>query len=184
MPEIKLREKTKFVVADLCYQYLPGVTSMDIWNHDMSLPNSPQVEVARLLLEHGRDWSVIKKSRYVADRRYRKAAGMSKWTDSYIKQHIFESRYKILRSLKKHGYKKSLAVNQPIAVLREPLWVSRFEADYPWLHGLEIYHGGRRCAAAYVLGIEMLPGFWAEDRYAGSHKRGKYGLKLPGEAWK
>lgn len=168
MPEIKLVKKAMFVLEDLHYQYIPQLVNLDIWNNDMSLPNSPHVELARILLEHGKDWSKIKNTRFVADRRYRYEKGLKKWTKEYIKKHIFESRYGILKSIKKYGYKEILSGKIQIAVLRNPIYCTRTN-DKTILTN-EIYHGGRRCSAAYVLGYKKLPGYWAKDAKPGTYK--------------
>jgi len=159
MSEIKpiTGKYTKVKLADLYLQYIPVITSMKIWEHDMSLVNSPHVELARLLLMYGKDWDAVKDCRYVQDRRHRFKCGVVKWTDKYIREHVFGSRYKILKSLRKRGFDKKLSRNEPIAILEEPLWSSRFAFKPDWLKGMEIYHGGRRCSAAFALGWEEIP---------------------------
>ena len=180
MSEIKYKSKKldDIRLDRLHYQWLPAVTSMEIWDYDMGLPNSPQVECARLLLEHGKNWGKLKNCRFAEDRRFRYKAGLKKWTEEAIKEHILGSRYKILKSLRKHGFDKSLSKQQPISILMQPLWRTRFKYDEEWLEGWEIYHGGRRCASAYVLGWETIPGMWAEDKYPGTCLGGKFKRKL------
>jgi hypothetical protein len=180
MSEIKIVGKLeKIPLAKLHFQFIPILTDLELWNHDMSLPNSPQVEVASLLLKHGKNWSKLKDCRYAQDRRHRFKCGQKKWTEKAIKEHILGSRYSILRSLKKRGFRKEMSKQQPISVLREPLWKSRFGYDTDWLQGAEIYHGGRRCAAAYVLGWKTVPGYWARDKRKPGDK-GKFETKLKG----
>lgn len=160
----------EYRLADLYYQYLPKYTSMAIWNNDMSLPNSPQVELLRLWLDVGWDWPKLMDSRLAHDRRYRHKRGASKWTESRIQDHITH-RVSIYKSIKKHGFRKSMSSKQPIAIMETPL-VKLFDVKYSIARAPEIYHGGRRCAAMYVLGHETVtarPGIPESiDKYKGA----------------
>jgi len=167
-------------LSELNYQFIPVLTNQCIWNFDMSLPNSPQVECAKLLLEHGRDWGKLKDCRFAQDRRHRYKLGQTKWTEDCIKAHILGSRYDILKSIKKRGFDKKLNAKQPVSVLRSPLWKTRFGYEASWLNGYEIYHGGRRCSALYALGYESVPAVMCVDAKPGSNDRGKFGDKLKG----
>ena len=162
----------------LNYQFIPVLTHDSIWNFDMSLPNSPQVECAKLLLKYGRNWDKLKYCRFAEDRRHKYRCGMKKWTEKQIKEHILGSRYKILMSIKKNGFDKKLNSKQPVAILKEPFWKTRFNYTAEWLTGFEIYHGGRRCAAMYALGYESVPVLWVRDKYPGTYKGGKYEKKV------
>lgn len=180
MSEYRLLTRTpeKAMLRELNYQYLPGMIDHDIWGFDMSLPNSPQVECVLLLLKHGKNWGKLKHCRFAEDRRHRFRLGMKKWTEEAIKEHIFSSRYKILKSIKKHGFDRKKNSLQPITVLKEPFWKTRFEYYADWLNGYEIYHGGRRCAAMYALGYEYVPVLLAEDKAPGSKSGGKFEKKV------
>lgn len=142
------------LLADLHYQYLPKFTSNSIWHSDMSLPNSPQVEVLELWIKHGWNWNVLMESRLAEDRRYRRTKGYGKWNEKKIKVHI-EHRIKIMKSIKKRGFVPSMSKSQPIAVLETPL-ASYLGARSDIAKAPEIYHGGRRCAAMYVLGFKTV----------------------------
>ena len=165
-------------LLDLHYQFIPEFTDMDIWQNDMSLPNSPQVECAQLLLKYGRNWGKLKDCKFAQDRRHRYELGMKKWTEKNIKKHILGSRYDILMSIRKNGFDKEKNKKQPIAVLMEPFWMTRFGWNASWLEGPEIYHGGRRCAAMYALGYEKVQVLFMKDKYPGSNRSGKYGEKV------
>jgi hypothetical protein len=160
--KVVLGKKRNFALADLNYQYVPGLTSDDIWHGDMSLPNSPQVELLQLLIKHGPYWDAIENCRFVQDRRYRRAKGVKKWTEEAIKEHIFLSRWRMLIGIKSFGYSQKRCKGQPVVVLRKPLFNGGLAP--------EIFHGGRRCAAAYVLGHTELPGHYGKlvdkSRYA------------------
>ena len=180
MSEIKRMSKKVYNVHlyDLHYQFIPEFTNMGIWENDMRLVNSPQFECARLLLKYGPKWSKLKDCRFAEDRRHRYKLGMKKWTEKNIKEHILGSRYKILMSIKKHGFDKKRNSKQLVSILKEPLWKTRFNFEADWLNGYEIYHGGRRCASMYALGYETVPVIFVEDRYPGSCKGGKYEKKV------
>ena len=180
MSEIRYTSKKleKISLVLLNYQFVPVFTSQDIWNYDMSLPNSPQVECAKLLLKYGKNWNKLKHCRFAEDRRHRYKLGMKKWTEKAIKEHILGSRYDILKSIKKHGFDKKKNSKQPIAVLSKPFWKTRFDYVAEWLDGYEIYHGGRRCAAMYALEYEKVPVFWVEDKKPGTSDGGKYENKV------
>jgi len=168
----------KTMLCDLNYQYIPKLINHDIWGYDMSLPKSPQVECALLLLRHGKKWGKLKHCRLAEDRRHRYRLGMKKWTEEAIKEHILGSRYKILRSIKKRGFDSKRNSLQPVTVLKEPFWKTRFDFHTDWLKGYEIYHGGRRCAAMYALGYEQVPVLWAQDKKPGSKNSGKFERKV------
>lgn len=162
----------------LNYQFIPMLTHESIWNFDMSLPNSPQVECAKLLLRHGRNWSKLKHCRFAEDRRHRYRCGINKWTEKAIKEHILGSRYDILMSIMKREFDKKLNKKQPITVLIAPFWATRFNYNEEWLNGPEIYHGGRRCAALYALGYKTVPVLWAKDKKPGTCDGGKFESKV------
>lgn len=165
----------KVELKDLHIQFVPVVTPVKLWNHDMSLENSPHVELMRILLEHGLDWKRIEPTRYVKERTRRFAIGLKRWVEKKIMGHI-EVRYDILKSIKKKGFKKSR--QEPIMVLKEPFWKTRFGHEFP--QGYEIWTGAGRASAAYVLGYEKLPVMFYEDKYAGSNKKGRFEKKLKG----
>ena len=167
-----------FKLSDLYYQFIPEFTNVNIWQNDMSLPNSPQAECAQLLLKHGRNWSKLKDCKFAQDRRHRYKLGMRKWTEKNIKEHILGSRYDILMSIKKYGFDKKKNKKQPVAVLMKPFWITRFNYVASWLKGPEIYHGGRRCAAMYALGYDQIRVLVMQDKYSGSGKPGGYGEKV------
>lgn len=178
MSEYKIKGRKTLKLSELHYQFFPVLISNSIWNDDMSLPNSPQVECAKLLLKHGKSWSKLKHCRFAEDRRHRYKCGMKKWTEERIKEHILGSRYKILMSIKKHGFDLKRNAMQPVLVLKEPFWKSRFNFKEDWLDGYEIYHGGRRCAALYALGHETVPALIGVDKHPGSGKGGKFEKKV------
>ena len=184
MSEIKAisNKLEKVELEKLSYQFIPGLITHDIWLFDMSLPNSPQVECAKLLLEHGKDWGKLKDCRFAQDRRHRYKLGQKKWTEEHIKAHILGSRYDILKSIQKRGFDKKLNAQEPVAILKEPFWKTRFDYTAEWLNGYEIYHGGRRCSAMYALGHETVPVVWCVDKKPGSKDPGKFKGKL-GELW-
>lgn len=102
---------------------------------------------------------------------------MKRWSDSKIKSHI-KARYSIFKSIKKHGYDPKFDNSNPIQVLKQPFWKTRFGLDEPWLNGLEIWNGAGRCAAAYALGIDRLKVKMCTDRYPGTNDKGKFKDKL------
>jgi len=173
--------KTKPSIVPLCYlnyQFIPELINHDIWHYDMSLPNSPQVECARLLLKYGKNWNKLKYCRFAEDRRHRFKMGMKKWTEKAIKEHILGSRYNILMSIKKRGFDMNRNKKQPVLILMEPLWRTRFKYNAEWLTGYEIYHGGRRCASMYALGHKYVPALAAKDSMPGTNKGGKFENKV------
>ena len=169
-------------LAGLHYQYIHGMTPIDIWNYDLSIENSPHVELLRLIQEHGLDWNKLKSTRYVAERRLRREKGNKKWTDEYIMGRLAR-RWEIYRSLKKIGYKPEKykfkgGVETPVRILKEPLWTTRFGFKADWLSGPELFDGAGRCSAAYVLGWKEIPAIWVEDKNPGSNDKGGFEEKL------
>jgi hypothetical protein len=147
------------------------VTPIDIYEGDMSLVNSPHVEMLEVYLRHGFNWNKLKRTRYVDERRYRLKIGMQKWTDGYIINVHLPKRFAVLNSIRKHGYRKS----EPIQILPEPFWASRFGIGKG---GAEIWTGAGRAAARCVLGKNTVWAEWYEDTMPGSNDKGKFGKKL------
>lgn len=168
---------TEIPLKDLHIQYIPVCTPVDLWGHDMSLKNSPHVELMCLFLEHGNDWKRVKQTRYYTERRRRRKIGLSRWIDNKIKDHV-KRRYAILRSLKKSGFRKSLRGEKPVVILRIPFWTSRFGYERDWLGGEEIWDGGGVCSAAFALGWKTIPAVYGEDRCPDSGDKGKFESKL------
>jgi len=181
--EVKVVSKLQNVaVADLHIQYVHNVTPIDLWGHDMTLATSPHVELLRLIRKHGLNWNILRDTRYVKERRTRYALGMKQWTDEYIKRHI-KTRWNTYKSLEKHGfdpkrYKKKDGRERPVLILGEPFWRTRFGYDAQWLSGPEIWDGGGRCSAAYVLGWTNVPAKMAVDRKPGTGDKGRFAEKL------
>ena len=176
--EIKIISKlVKIPIKKLHIQFIPVVTPMDIWNYDMSLKHSPHVELLRFIYKHGFDWKKIMKSRFARIRQHRYVMGMDKWTNDRIKEHV-RKRWDIFESLRKKSFIKKKSKKKPIIVLEVPFWQSRFGYKAKWLKGPELWNGGRRCAAARVLGWETIPGFYAVDRYPGTKRKGRFENKL------
>jgi len=164
-------------LENLHYQFIPVVTPIKLWNYDMSLKNSPHVELMKMLLECGWVWSEIAASRYVTERIRRHDLGLTQWTAGKIKEHI-KRRYAILKSLKRSGYRNALSGKKPVAVLSLPFWKTRYGYEKKWLKGREIWDGGGRCAAAMALGWETLPAVMYEDVSPGSKRKGKFSTKI------
>ena len=160
-------------LADLHYQYIPVVTPAEIWENDMALPTSPHVEMLRMLV----DGQPATGTRYWSERQRRRLLGMSQWTDDHIRHHI-KVRRGILQSLKKHGFKPDLYKDRPVKILMEPFWKTRFGGTPEWVKGMEIWDGGGRCAAAFVLGWETIPAVMVRDRAPGSGDKGGFAAKL------
>ena len=100
----------------------------------------------------------------------------------YIMKHIAR-RWATYRSMKKRGYKPKLytlkdGTKLDVRILREPFWLSRFGHNEDWLGGCEIFDGGGRSAAAFVLGWDSIPGRWCEDAKPGSKDKGGFEEKL------
>ena len=177
MSDIKPLKKKKVRLADLHVRYIPVVTPIELWDHDMSLVNSPHVELMMTFLHHGYDKKKIKSSRYFAERRHRRKVGLTKWTDTKIWEHI-HVRYEIFRSIRKRGFSTKICRRDPVKVLSQPFWMTRFGSDLPWLKGLEVWNGMGRCAAAYVLGVQAVTVQMCRDARPGSGNKGKFGNKL------
>lgn len=176
--EVKLIGKPVQVELSLLHvRYIPVVTPIELWNHDMRLINSPHVELMRELLADGLCWGDLKCSRYVRERMHRFKLGMTRWTESYIIQHI-HGRHETLKSLKKHGFETSKS-KPPIQVLKEPFWKTRFGCEEKWLKGMEVWNGMGRCAAAYAMGWTAITVQMVEDAKKPGDK-GKFEKKLKG----
>lgn len=158
-------------------QYIPVVTPIELWNYDMSIKNSPHVELLSIIDEFGFDWEVLKKTRYWVERRHRYSIGFKAWDKKHLKNHI-KKRWAIYKSLKKSGYRHKLRERRPLIVLKQPFWKTRFELEEYWLKGYHIVDGGGISAAAYFLGYETLPGYYVKDKFPGSKKKGMFEHKL------
>lgn len=172
------------LLEKLHIRYIPFVTPIDMWNYDMSLINSPHVELCNIFATNKLDWKEIRKSRYYKERVRRWEIGMKRWTTEKIESHIVD-RYKIFRSIKKHGFKKRLVNADPIYVLKEPFWRTRFGLNENFLGGYEIWNGAGRCAALHVLGVETINVLISKDANPGSCDKGTFASKLKGvkEVW-
>jgi len=178
-PDLEISsELVDIPVKKLSIRYIPVVTPIELWNNDMSLKNSPHVE----LLENievcgGFLWELLSATRYWKEREHRYQIGFKDWDKKKIKTHI-KRRWGIYRSLKKSGYRHKLRGDKPVIVLKKPFWKTRFGLEYDWLKGDELHDGGGMCSAAYYLGYETIPGYYAKDKYPGSKKKGVFEDKL------
>jgi len=176
--EIKITSKlVEIPLEKLHIQYVPVLTPMNIWKNDMSLVNSPHVELLRLIESFGFNWERIMESRFVKVRQHRAICGLDQWNEKKIKEHI-EQRWKIYCSLLKYGFKKKKSREKPVIVLKQPFWKTRFGLNECWLDMWEIWDGGRRCSAWHVLLHKKILGVFAEDAKPGSGDKGKFEKKL------
>ncbi len=176
MSEIINKKWKEVRLADLSVRYIPVVTPIDLWNHDMSLKNSPHVELMRLFKKHGLNWGKIEKTRYYKERQHRHIIGTKRWTRNYIYYHI-EKRYKLFKGIKKK-YKSNKKF--PIHVLKKPFWATRFGLKEDWLDGLELWNGAGRTSSLYVLGKKTVKVMMCKDKHPGTGKKGKFEKKLKG----
>ena len=176
-PDIRrITDLREIKIKNLHVQYIPNHTPIELWNYDMSIANSPHVELLQLIKDFGFDWPKIFQSRYVKERQLRCKQGMEKWTNDYISKRV-RRRWDIYLSLKQ-GFNEKLYKDQPVRVLKEPFWTTRFGYKKDWLKGFEIWDGAGRTSAAYVLGWPTIKGYYYEDTKPGSNDKGKFGEKL------
>ena len=164
----------------LHYQYIPGLISDDIWRKDMSVPNSPHVELARLMLgmvEHGFRLDEIKTTRYYQDRLFR--MGMGNGSEKYIQAKIL-ARFAVIKAIARNGWDEKESAKCPVIVLTHPFWATRFGRIVPWVAGMEIWDGGGRCAIAYAMGMKTIMAHLYEDAHPGICKSKKFEKKLRG----
>jgi len=172
-------------VSTLYYQYIPMVQPEKWWNgYDMmSIRTSPHVELLEIYREYGLDWKILQGCGYWKEREARrKVHGRTRWTDKWIRHHI-GVRARIYKSMRDNGFNSSLCKEDPIIVLKEPFWKTRYDWKNDNITGPEIFDGGGRCAAAYVLGVEEVPVLIAEDASPGSKKCDAIERKFK-EVWK
>lgn len=160
MDEIIKIKKAIVELKDIHCQYMPD-TNPELWNFDMSLPNSPHVELCELLLHHGNNWKAIHGCRYVQDR-----LGKG-WDVGRIKKRIGD-RYHVLMSIHKHGVRSDRLQKSPIILTEEPFWKTRFGCGFPWLKGLELWDGAGRCSAMYALGARATWAVICRDAFPGT----------------
>jgi hypothetical protein len=171
----------KIKLVDLHYQYIPVVTPERMWNNDMSLSISPHVELLTLLNRMKKPnvwvWQTIQNTRYYLERLRRFEIGLTNWTEQHIREHIMK-RWMTFCSLRKYGFRKDLYKDRPIRVLEKPFWKTRFGNTPDWVKGMEIWDGGGRCAAAFVLEWDTINVQMVRDRSPNSKDRGAFARKL------
>jgi len=169
-------EYQEFMLSDLHIQYIPVVTPIKLWKNDMSLKNSPHVELMRIFKHCGNDWSRIQHTRYVQERRRRGEIGLN-WDEKRLKIHL-SRRHNVLKSIRSKGFKKDMRGEKPVRILEKPIWKTRFNLEEPWLKGYEIWDGGGVCSALYALRYKTVKAIIVEDRYPGTGNKGRYEEKL------
>ncbi|MCP3681769.1 MAG: hypothetical protein GY861_03675 [bacterium] len=175
MSEIIQKAWREVKLSDLSVRYIPIVTPIELWSHDMSLTNSPHVELMRLFAEHGLDMEKVKDTRYYEERKRRHDIGMKKWTRTKLKEHI-KKRYAIYKSIKKRGFREKLGL--PIRVLKKPFWTTRFGVNEEWMGGYELWNGSGRASALMALGEKKVRVMMCKDKHPGTKKKGKFKDKL------
>ena len=171
--KLKVVKKNVMMYLDeLHIQHIPMVRPERWWNgyDQMALRTSPHVELLRLYVDYGLKWDLIERTPYWLERRARRTEhGRKNWTDKWIREHI-KVRIRTYKMLKKHGFKKKYCKDNPILVLEQPFWKTRFNWKDDSIKGPEIVDGAGRCSAAFVLGIEKLPVTIVKDAAPGSMK--------------
>jgi len=164
-------------LKNLHIRYIPVVTPIEMWWHKMRLVGSPHMALLNTIERHGLDWHTLEHTVYWAEREHRYNIGFKDWTEEKIKAHI-KRRWELVKSIKKKGFKKKLYGDKPVIVLDKPFWTTRFGLKEDWLKGPEIWDGAGRCMASLFLGKKTIKGYYAEDLYPGTGKKGKFEEKL------
>lgn len=177
-------------LKELNIRFVP-MARLHRWYTDMSLPNSLHVKLLQQYIDFGTEVKIdgeidkpvysgvdlmnfLLKGDYAEERRMRRVEfKQEKWSEKWIKKHI-KIRIGIYESMKERGF---VAEGKPVMVLKEPFWKTRF--NYPGIEGFEIWNGAGRCAAAYVLGWETIPGLWVADTRPGACECEKIMRKYP-----
>jgi len=162
--EVKVIGRKIIALADLHHQYVKPIYQEEFWHDDMSVPNSPHVEIMRIFMKYGFDVNRLKASRYVADKRKRFVLGRKAWTDDYIFNKHLKKRWKVFRLVKK-GFTGWI---RPIMILTEPFWKTRFGNTPEWVKGPELWDGHGRASAMYVMGYYKTEVDVCEDAKPGS----------------
>lgn len=172
MGEFKVVSKlVEIPLENLHYRFIPMSFSSAYWpgQEPMKIGNSPHVEIMKIFKDRGFCDDCLKYTRYCRERLDRGLKyGMEQWLSTkYMKSHL-KRRFKILKSLQRKGYRRP---EKPVLILKEPFWVTRFgfKSDSMRIIGPEIWDGGGRCAAAFVLGWETIKAFWVEDAHPGKN---------------
>lgn len=153
---------------ELHIRYIPMV-QLERWYvgaEPMLLKNSPHVEMLSVYRDEGLNWDKLLSGRYAEERRTRRVKfGQKRWTEDYIKEHIIH-RIKVYKSMKERWFPR--CEDKPIMILKEPFWQTRFGEKHDGIVGPEIWNGGGRCAAAWVLNWRTISAVWAEDMRPGA----------------
>ncbi len=168
--EIKYTSKYMNIeLKKLHIRYVPQVEPMHLYNNDLSLKNSPHVEMLHILATYGFDWYKIENSRYGQILQHKHVMGVG----GYDKEAILETLNKAWRTHSSIAM-KGLKERRNVVALDKPFWETRFGYKNEHVSGLEIWKGVWVCAAALFLGFKTVKGRIAEDSYPGSGIKGPF----------
>ena len=168
--EIKYISKTISInLEKLHLRYVPQVEPLHLYNNDMSLKNSPHLEMLHLIGMYGFDWDRIENSRYGQILQHKHIMGVG----GYEKKDILDNLSKAWRTHSSIAT-RGLRDGKKVIVLNKPFWKTRFGHKEKGIKGMEIWKGVWICAAAYYLGIKVVKGRIAKDAYPGSKIKGTF----------
>ncbi len=146
-------------IKKLHAKFVPNETPLDIWNYDMSLKNSPHLELIFLISQYGFDWEKIFKSRFVKIQQHKYIMGFDGYGKDDIER-IVKNQWEIYKSISLYGYRKKKWIKHPVMVSKKPIHKQK-----NILQGMEIQDGTARCAAIMMLGIQTIAGYYVNYDY-------------------
>lgn len=171
---LKRVSKDKVDIDSLQFQYIPRLVCHRLWldSDVMKVGFSPHVDLLRIYVNHGLDYSLMMKSSYAELQRYwndinfRTTNGNVR-TEKFIKSKI-DGFIKLFNSIKNKGFDRS----NHLIVLKKPFWTTRYGFHRDIGDDYEIWSGHHRASCCYVLGIPAVPCKIFVDKKPNTHKSG------------
>lgn len=120
-------------------------------------------QLFRIFKEFGNKKVLTKESEYA--KRYMRIAEINGHRPN-LEKHLAKKFYHF-QYVRKHGFLLRKRRGDPILILKEPFWKTRYGEEFDVLEGPEIWEGVTVCAALWVTNKERVRVLWARDRYPG-----------------
>lgn len=123
-------------------------------------------QLCRVFKEFGNNLSLTKETDYA--KRYMRIVEINGHRPN-LEKHL-SKKFGVFKYIRKRGFLLRKRRADPLIVLHEPFWKTRYGGEYNALEGPEIWEGVTVCAALWVTNKKKVKVIWARDRYPGTKK--------------
>lgn len=136
----------------------------DIRTFRGDIDNCLETQLFRVFKEFKGNFTIAKETDYV--KRYLRIAEMRGFKPKV--EELLNRKLRLFTYIRKKHFIQRKRKGDPILLLKEPFWKTRYGGEFDSLEGPEIWEGVSVCAALWVTNQKRVKVLWAKDRAPGT----------------